>query len=1807
MAQLSRRSKDNATDLISLKEATNSRDEDIRKSLRELVTSVNSSSSYAGFLGPPPASRASSGFGMSSHYLDNKAHNSPPSATKSVTLPRIPSFMAEGHDGSPSPYSLEGAASVAMLEKIIREMVTKEGQERLLSTLSELLDKSCKDSVETAKKVEELVEFIREKSRGQSLVRQANSDGPPKLELDFDPQSGALTRVTREESPPDHSNGNGHKPFSSPRAADFVSADMLHLLRKIKDSVGENGGMTAEVKALVRELRGEVLGMGRELGRKLDQADTPRNSDRAVEDSRSTEELGHIIQDGLAELKEHMERIIREKRRQSSSSSISRNGVDGQEVYQVVKHALQEQGYEASREAPAQSVGLDKEGILAAVKEAYEEYKPEIELQQFGLERDEILEVLKEGLEDYQSSRPLPESHGISKNEVMDAMQQALQHFTPPAPVTELGDIKEELLATVRDCLEDLRPAVQTVSSSREVGVTREAVLDAVKEGLATHGPSAPREIEIGRQDLFDAVRLGLDGSERLFGEQVLSRLQELVDNMHVEFKQYSAANGRDTEQVLDAVKDGLESLRAEIESYVDRAQDVTGKDEIVDTVRSGLEHLRLDVQGYCARGPTGDNALSRTEMLEYIKSEFEHLHETVATQIVPGAGSSADREEILAALREGFETLRYHSTSREIYNEPGEEMLEAMKEEFEQLRDAILSGSGSHKDEVMEAGQEGFGSLHARVGSRDPETGGSSEEVVNLMREEFRHLREILATSLIKSGGSANTEDIIDGVRETIEGLRTQLSADNSDASNETLGAIKEEFEHLRETLGSQVALAGSGSNNEELLEALKSGLEDIRASAGRTAAPGVNEEVLENIRGELEHLRQSVANTIVHSGSRADTEEVLDTVRLGLDDLRSHLEKKLDNPESQMSLNNEILDALNDGLDTLRTDVSKMVNKPVDMTVTYEILDTLREGLAGLRADIDKLKTTKDNHRPEMLGGGEIVLAEGFDGPISRDVPAGAGIPAADGLKRNDLEKMEVLLARLQIKIEAMDANIQSPRDFVPAHAQTHPAEGTVMKEDILGIETTLRELQATVTFIAAREQMESENAVKKEDTDAIETLLRNTKAQIEDLMFPDPTTAVSRADLDAIEAVVRMTHDAVEGVALKLDGNAATKQDIDVVEVLVQDMKLALDEVRVSMPSAPAEGKAEKVTKTDLDVIGILCTEIKTKIGEMTFPDADALPSKTDVEQLTGLIHDFRRSYDKSKNSYETDIAVTAKAFDDRKKEAEDLVDRISEVKAYLKDVKHELRSKIESGSQSTDAISDTLKSLEEDFGANHTVGNDIKELVKTVNREFERTHGAIEGMKVEQEQSSATLFEKHEEHKSTIVAEVLKKVDACFDGLMTKYDDAQIAVEETTKAMDERAVQQEVILTNTRAMAEELKLTIDTLGMTVTSLGSTFTEATEKMSDDSKTVFNRVDETFSRLNEAHADGMVEHQLTREEVVKTFEAISGLQGDFTEFHPRFMTTLREVLALVGQHYEHSRNSQDTVHDHVRAAAEESKSQVEDLKNTLSKGFSTLPALIAAPAVFPVAPAEKYDDSAVHDKLNNLLNHASDASKASAQLERLDQVHQQVMATAAEVSAFVAVQTRQITEDHESKEKEAEEVSLMLERRCLQKEQLESDITGLSDERNALRTAVEALRAEKEALAAQKMRLAADVSSLETALTIRREELHTMDAKADALERRILEGIMDHSRAALLTKTAKVQKPVGRDLRKTSNVSNAIVSHTGPLSGVSMGHSLALKTRPPARRNGALPNTAERRIMSLSQITNNVPTGAQAHSPTP
>ncbi|KAF2195556.1 hypothetical protein K469DRAFT_649632 [Zopfia rhizophila CBS 207.26] len=1762
MSQLNRRSKDNATDLISLKETTSSRDEDIRKSLRELVTTMNQSAGG-------DMSRSGSSLGMKDPHM---------TPTKQFTLPRIHSpnsFLMDERIGSPNPYSVEGAASVAMLEKIIREMVTKDGQERLLASLQKLVDKATGD---TAKKVNDLVEFVKQGSNSKALVPTA---APGSASFQPSPGTGPLARTTRDVNStyPMPKAGDGSKPYSSPKAADFVSDEMLKFLRKIKDSVAESGCVTMETKTLVRDLRGEVLGMGRELARKIEEFMQAQTAHPAIESGQPSQDLTLIVQNGLADLKQHMDNVMRERRRQSNSSIMTRNTVDSQEVYGVVKHALAERGLD---QFSAQGALLDKEAIISAVREAYEAYKPEIEVQQFGLERDEILQCLQEGLQDYRGSSTL------SKEEIMQTIQDSMQYIKLPPPINEAHEMREEVLMAVRECLEEFKPALIPHRSQGE-GISRDIIMDAIKEGLANSDLNGPREIEINREDLFEAVRAGLEGSRHQAGahsDAVMQRLQGLVDDMHSEFKSYSSANGRDTEQVLDALRDGLESLRAEIESYVDKAQDVTQKDEIVDTMRTELERLRVDVQGYVAEGPRGDNAWSRGDMVGYIKSEFEHLHEELSSQFLPAA---KDKEELLNALNAGFEGMKSQVATRGLDLESNDEMNEAMKQEFEQLKDVILGDHANHKDEILEKLQSGFDELHAKLGDSSTAT-NSNDDVLAAMKEEFEHLRDTLGGTLVRSGGAADKEDMIDAVRELIDGLRSHLATAQQDASKENLVSIQGELERLRESLGSTLVRDGDSVDKEEILEALRSGLEEIKVNS---KSLGINEELLEAFRGELEQVRQASGLTRQHS--RADTEEVLEAIRLGLDDLRSHLEKRIDNPDRQMSATGEIIDALNEGLEGLRSDVAKMVDKPVDMTVSYEILDALKDGVSSIREDIDKLKGKQAEVEEEEAAptGNEVVLAEDLENTSTRDV-------AQDSLRRNDLEKMEVMLAQLQIKVEAMDANIQNPVSAPEPAA----APGSAVKDNLVAIEESLKDLLAAVHLLQDREQTANfEGMATKEDTDAIETLLRNTKAKVEEIVFPDATTMVTKENLDDVELVVRTTSEAIEALSKKIEDEGATKADVAVVQVLADDIKTALDEIKAAKPE---EEVVEEVTKADVDSLALLVCDIKAKLDEMKIPDGDEIPSKADVEQLTGLIHDFRDSHDKMKDSYESDIAITAKAFDDRKKEAESLVDSMTEVKTTLDEIKEEMKINLAEGGP-MEGLKESFKSLEDTIGTNFSITADVKELMETVSREFERAHGSIEGLRNDQEEKSALTQEKHDEAKEAIIAGLVEKIDDRFNTLMAKYDDAQLLADEQAKVMKEKAEEQEKILENTKSMADELRLTIDTLGASITGMNDRFEEATQKLSTDSATIFEKIDNTIVRLEEHQLDGKTEHQHTRDEIANIERVFNGLQDNITEYHPKFMVTLREIQALVTQHYEHSRKARDAADEQVRAMTEEAKNRAEEMQNH----FSKLPALLPPPPP-AIEPAEKYDDTRVQEKLDKLLGHTDDGEKSSAQLERLDEIHKQVMATAKEVTDFVAKQTQLITDGHETKEREAEEVALLLERRLVQKEQLELDIQALKEERertmqdlkeekDSLLAIVAALQVERENLANQKVRLTGEVSSLHTALEIRREELHSIDAKADALERRILNGIMDHSRALMIIKGGpkNLSKPKKRMVADVSSDAKLMP----PPSTAATGLSMALNPRPAIPRNGPPQNPASRRIHSLSQISGNTPTGVQAY----
>ena len=1589
MAQLSRRSKDNATDLVSLKEATNSRDEDIRKSLRDLVTNL---ATHRFELSPDARSRSTSAFGGSRNlFLDSKAHASPPSMSKSFSLPRIPSPTSFGaamdRELSATPINSDGAASIALLEKVLREMATKEGQERSISSLTELLERPriVESDPGTTKKLEEVLKILNENGTSQALVRQrngsgSNHNGAPSLVLDYDdPRS--LARISREAAPVSGQNN---------KVSSVITEDMQKMLQKMSGSIKDGGGMTAEIKAIVRDLRGEVLGMGREIGRKLDQAESLRKAD-SKDEARGPgrDEIARIVQGGLEELRHHMDEILREKRRQSSSSTISRNTVDSQEVYTAVRNVLSEISIQELA-LQKQSPGIGREEILDAVREAWETNKPEIELQNFGLERNEILQCLKEGLEEYRPVEHTKEIGGVSYDEVLDAVHEGLQHFKPPPVEAEPGITRDEILSTVRECLDSFDFPTSSVGPMREPEITREDVIDAVKEGLSNQQP----EIEINRDDLFEAVRAGLEGARTPMGgvgEQVLEKMQDLADGMRLEFKQYSAANGGDTEQVLDALKDGLEVLRANIETYVDRAADVTGKDEIIDTVKNGLEHLRIDLEDNIAHAPHNSGSVDNGELLDAMEKEFEHLRQTIATSLLRSGGNSSDKDDILDIIHEDISELKTNMHRFSAWNEPA--------------------------------------------------------EAIQAMKEEFDCIRGTLTTAMVRPESSANKD---------------------------------------------------------EMLEAIKEGFENVRMD----------------------------------------------------------VERRQDRPESVMSNTGELIDALNDGLDGLRADVEKMINKPqdIDMSTIYEIRDTLKEGLINVRSDIDRLLVAGiEQGEFSSRRGDEVVVAD-------------AEHEQAERLRRNDIENLEVMITQLRIKVEAID-NVPPP----PSQPTFQPAEDALRKADLDGIEAALKELQIALAEVSQREQIQRKDVATKDDTEAIETLLRNTKARIDDLLSPEAEGLARTSHVESLEATLLETRDAFHDLSSRIGPQAASKEDLGILEALLKEVRAGLEEVQ-ERPIPMEDG--ERVQKADIEALGSCCMDMKTQLSELPLPDVENLPTRADIEGIDNIIKEFTAKV-------EEEADLTAQAFEARKIEHGGIADKIEDVKGFLNHIREELMSEIQENHTNLHEVSKTLENIIETVISIDATAS-VQALTEAVNGEFKHLHETTGNAKLESEQKHETLLEKHGEHKDTIIIELTTKIETRFDELMTKYDDAQFASEEKQKSLGSREAEQIEAVIATKTVAEDLRLLMDTLGSTVT-------ESCDRLGEDSKTVFNRVDDIGTKLDDLLAmDSSTQHQSTRAEISKALSGVEGVQAHVSEYHPKILEAVKDILSIVGQHYEQAKTS-----------TEEIKTSVREIPSAIP-----LPAITAPPASplppIELATPEKYDDTELHAKLDHLIRHAKETPKVESPIELLNQITEQLTIQASDFSSFVAAQQAKVAENADNAAREAEESAIALEKRRAQKENVEADIVRLSLQKEDLSNDIQRLLQDKDDLVSQKSKIQADLSSLQMALQIRREELQVMEVRADGLERRILDGVLDHSRSLLTTSRPPSSLREMSLKRVTSTSSNATtatkastIATTVPsaASTLSSGIGMALKRRQPPRSNagGSVSSKSGRRILSLSTLGTN------------
>ncbi|KAK4122541.1 hypothetical protein N657DRAFT_691058 [Parathielavia appendiculata] len=1684
MALLSRRSRDNATDLLSLKEATNSRDEDIRKSLRELITDVKTRSS---------ATRDPYGGPL---LLEGRHQTSSPtqlskSASRPFSLPRIPSpnsfaasFDRESLLSTPSLISdVSGApspATVALLEKIIREMGTKEGQETLLHRLTELADKLS--GMATAGKVEELTRLVKS-SQQQAVVPAAGGGrgggggdgGVRDRNWSFDDDDdmsrrGALDFLHVAASASQASRLLPGQEAGDSRSADVLNDDLLKAIRSVKDSVAQGGGLTAEVKALVRELRGEVLGMGREIGRRLDEV-AEQNADKPEAVTKA--EMTRVVEQGLSEMSQQMNNMLREHRRQSAVTIASReSSIDYKEIYNSVRAALKD-----TQATKPRTAELRREDVLQAVKDAWEKYKPEIEIQQIGLERDEVLACLQEGLRAYAPRDD--RQPGATRDEVFQAVVEGLKHYVPPKVEIPATLSRDEILDAVRECLEEFEFPVAPSAMGAEI--TREDMLDAVKEGLhsfefpAPPPPPPAASFDLTRDDVLDAVNEGLQSfdfssiySNALVPQSVSKG--DVADAVKSGFKSFDLSG-----DILDAVKEGLDAFdipanvsqavmhalqsfdfSAAVVSSIPRPD--LSRVDVADAVKEGIECLDLNnsvtiavkqaLKGFDFTSAYSSALVPRSADVPLPQPDLSRVD--IANAVKEGLASVDLSKDVTDAVKRALEALDFSGFSSALVARPDLsrlDVVDAVKEgldtadlsrdvadavkrvleafDFSASTSAVVAQSDLSRVDVLNAVREGLESLDLSAGLGD------------VVKKELRafDFSSIQSSALVAQG--SDNDEVLRRLLEIKDLLQAEIKAASEEAkqniaanalgTEQILNATKDGFEKLHQDIQDYADRAKGDFDTEHVVDQVLNSLDSFRDDLADLVTRSSESSKL-MLKEEIESLRDAVNGQLVPALPQPsnNNKEILDALHDGLHGLRSEISTR---PIAGLT---EILDALQEGLGDLRTSINNLRDKPADLTANDEILDALKEGLDTVRSEIDTLREETKNDR---------ALA-------TIDDTTKAVVPAEQALKHDDIKNLEVLITQLGIKVEAMES--------VPK-----PAVASLSKEDLAGMEKTLnvvaesvaampnrepfealeesiRKIQETVNDLAAKEAASppspppsGTDPASRDDVEAIETILRNTKARLDDLM--DGEQAVRKDHIDNLETVLLEARESVSGIASQLDGisrkehiealetliletreslggvatqmdSLSRKEDVALVESLVTQVVAAFDEMKERHEKALED--PEKVTRSDIEAVEAVCLDTKSLIEQMQKVDLVSLPSKEDIEALETRLENLRERLDLHADA-------NVKAFEQRQAETVGVGVTVTEVKAALEELQALMRSKLEDGARGIDSIHTILDALSDNVRKNDSISDDVKEVLDTLKLEFEDSKTGLVGVKIE-------LDEKVQTAADTLLA----KLEERMTELMTKYEELQLIQDDRATKSEARDLEMEAAVSGTKAIAEELKSLVDTLGTAVT-------DSMEKMEEASKTVFERVEDLVNKSDENHADTRAEHQLTREQVQEAIGKVEGLQGQVAEYQPKILETVQEVMLALAQHYEHLRSSTMAIQERVEH-----------------------------PLLPP--PPEKYDDTAVIEKLDALVGHTRVADKAFEHLETLDQVHAQVKATAAELATFLAAQTQRIADEHEDREKTLQETTIALERRREEKEQVEALVAALREEEARLKESI-------------------------------------------------------------------------------------------------------------------------------------------------
>lgn len=1884
MTNLSRRSKDNATDLISLKEATKSRDEDIRQSLRDLVHGLHSLES--------------------DRLLTNSSL--PLITSGASTSSRASSYASDNFTTPAGARGEKSGLEMAALERVLREMSTKDEQDRVIDLLRDIqdtLNKPQLDRLENEEKILSLLEEFKERdyTKGKELVipgRERDSDMDEKILSML--QNIRETLYQREE-----------------RESDVRIISLLEELKQMEEK-GEN----AQVISLLEEFR------DREGGSKIDAV---LSSLEELRDGGGDERVLSLLEGIKARIDS-----VKEDLTNSLSSSITRRSPSAQDAT----------GTESTRDAVESDEILNalnhiKRGVDSGEETTRDVQKLIDEWKERWAGHDrEAHEALKDLMKEIEIL-VTEQRQAISRLNSNPGLQStALTMTNPPLPpdldneaaITALANIASTTtrtditLSTINALIKVFHKDMNSANTH-----THETVL-SISRFLQELGDTASNtHSQTGEtRKLLEVVRSGVSsGNDRLaeFESATLRKIEELMF-LHKHLQKTMLTNGDEMIWKQDVgVRAVVEEFQSEVEELLEKNMEAVKEsaEKAVEAINNSnpvslIEELKSELGAMAQRSLAAFAAADSKEALAELKSELQRATEQsieAINTLNPGTSIETFRAEVKELLEKILLASESSSKGLAKFEEsaPAQAAIEDLKCSLEELIERSFNTSNERASAAIT-------DMKSVITDRTEDT-EKIQTSIDQLKVEVTELMEKSVTALAPPTSYPEAESI----KARIESLALEITKtmDNtialfSDSSVETDEKLKKAVDELKAELGgvSKSILEAVSSNSpsglegvvKEALEEMKEVVEQIEKNVGVERSIVSSPEVSEKMTSAIEDLRKEVHEMVEKSISMAvgtpQTGESAYKIQEVIEGLRTDIASVVE----KSSVADSFSDSFKELLEDLRKEIAGILEKSTSMIIPQSGLDGATKELLGeIKKDITSILAKSP---PPEAGAGNVKEAieglrkevgELMDKTMSMVAPRPIDV---EGLPPRSAEGMEGVLKDLKSEIgemvqhslaaaianstfdseesvkEAIEELKRDVRDTLQLSMMPLPAENTEAAERIRavlqGFKTELGELFETkiavpnVTVMEVIDSLRAQIGVLAENSkgSAVTEIMEELKVQVEGLEQKGSDGSVVesieglREGMDVLmgkmdvssSAEVASAVDELKREVEQLSGKSGDALEALKLQVQGLDIKETIEALKsqveglsgisgVPVPSGLSATSNEEMKES--------MESLKRDIEEVMEKSMGSLvaskPDDTEVREWIGALKEEMVVY-VEKSVQAARATNPSEAIDGLRREIREAMSRsghhiphepertqVGEKVEKIKEAFEELRKVVEKNSGTDPATKSALEEGVEGIrvvtdGIRHELSNfraEEKEAIVDVNSAVGecRVEVAVVKTLVEEKHTevkdSITGFATAVDESSTALAGSITAVHTVVEALQSSSNEAITGVADSVTKL--RTATQDGITGINLSLSElqiDTKEGISGISSGISevhhevkggnaSISGAISQAKEMISGVSEAVTSSAAKVKQDIdgvkhlveaskNETEA-GFLEMTDAVEtaasevmEVVSSLTAkietsqtdLSGLKAAIGESQATNKSALTDINASIEERATEVREdvfavkkaveeSNTTVtHEHRRT-----QKQVEDVLGLVDGLYSELkgqqPTLLNAllelknllqeankeiakkPDIDAIPPPPAYDDSQTQEKLNTLIAGSTSAAKYLPQLSLLDSIQKQVTTTSADIAEFLSMQKEVLLEDASSKIDAARQAEMDLEKAIVERKIVEAATASLQEEHANLQDSVETLKEETNALYARKLRLTGEVASLETALDLRRDELMLLEARAEGLERRLVEGVIEQSRVLLMKPKGNSSRPPKADtnaaLRKIRNSPAAKSSTNG------------------------------------------------------